>query len=126
MSGMPLETCYYKLHLVGISTESYYDARIHEYQTKSITNKQKKLHFLSVTVVFDSQFLTSVSFHLQPLQMNKLGTILQYVVYISVSMIQKPSKLRFRKYTQKTFPLCSVVPRIDREMCIPCCTYRKK
>ena len=43
MSGVPLETCwgfnklwnnkfYYKLHLVGISTESYYDARIHEYQ----------------------------------------------------------------------------------------------
>ena len=41
--GMPLETCsafnklwnnkfYYKLHLVGISTESYYDAWIHEYQ----------------------------------------------------------------------------------------------
>jgi hypothetical protein len=24
---------YYKLHLVGISTESYYDARIHEHQT---------------------------------------------------------------------------------------------
>jgi hypothetical protein len=24
---------YYKLHLVGISIESYYDARIHEYQT---------------------------------------------------------------------------------------------
>ena len=43
MSGLPLETCwafnklwnnkfYYKLHLVGISTGSYYDARIHEYQ----------------------------------------------------------------------------------------------
>jgi len=43
MSGVPLETCsafnklwnnkfYYKLHLVGISTESYYNARIHEYQ----------------------------------------------------------------------------------------------
>ena len=43
MCGVPLETCwafnklwnnkfYYKLHLVGISTESYYDARIHEYQ----------------------------------------------------------------------------------------------
>jgi hypothetical protein len=43
MSGVPLETCwdfnklwnnkfYYKLHLVGIATESYYDARIHEYQ----------------------------------------------------------------------------------------------
>jgi hypothetical protein len=24
---------YYKLHLVGFSTEAYYDARIHEYQT---------------------------------------------------------------------------------------------
>jgi hypothetical protein len=44
MSGVPLETCwafnklwnnkfYYKLHLVGISIESYYDVRIHEYQT---------------------------------------------------------------------------------------------
>jgi hypothetical protein len=44
MSGVPLETCsafnklwnnkfYYKLRLVGISTESYYDTRIHEYQT---------------------------------------------------------------------------------------------
>ena len=43
MSGMPLETCRafsklwndkfcYKLHLVGISTVSYYYARIHEYQ----------------------------------------------------------------------------------------------
>jgi len=43
MSGVPLETCRtfdklwnnkfcYKLHLVGISTESYYDARIHEYK----------------------------------------------------------------------------------------------
>jgi hypothetical protein len=43
MSGVPLEICwvfnklwnnkfYYKLHLVGISTESYYDARIYEYQ----------------------------------------------------------------------------------------------
>ena len=43
MSGVPLETCWafnklwnnkfcYKLHLVGISTESYNDARIHEYQ----------------------------------------------------------------------------------------------
>jgi hypothetical protein len=43
MSGVPLETYwafnklwgnkfFYKLHLVGISTESYYDARIHEYQ----------------------------------------------------------------------------------------------
>ena len=41
MTGVPLETCpafnerwnnkfYYKLHLVGISTESYYGARIHE------------------------------------------------------------------------------------------------
>jgi len=44
MSDVSLETCsafnklwnnkfYYKLHLVGISTESYYDARIREYQT---------------------------------------------------------------------------------------------
>jgi hypothetical protein len=43
MSGVPLETWsafnklqnnkfYYKLHLVGISTKSYYDAGIHEYQ----------------------------------------------------------------------------------------------
>jgi hypothetical protein len=43
MSGVPLETSsafnklwnnklYYKLHLVGISAESYCDARIHEYQ----------------------------------------------------------------------------------------------
>jgi hypothetical protein len=43
MSGVQLETFwafnkllnnkfYYKLHLVGISTETYYDARIHEYQ----------------------------------------------------------------------------------------------
>ena len=43
MSGMLLETCwafsklwnnkfYYKLHLVRISTESYYDAWIHENQ----------------------------------------------------------------------------------------------
>jgi len=41
MSGVPLETCSInfgiinsitKLHLVVISTESYYDARIHEYQ----------------------------------------------------------------------------------------------
>jgi hypothetical protein len=43
-SGVPLEACwafnkfwnnkyYDKLHFVGISTESYYDARIHEYQT---------------------------------------------------------------------------------------------
>jgi hypothetical protein len=89
---------------------------------KHITHKNK-LYFLSVRVVFDSQFLTSVSFHLHSLQMNKLGTILQHIVYISVSMIQKPSKLRFRKYAQKTFTLCSVVPRIDREMCIPCCKY---
>ena len=27
---------YYKLHFVGISTESYYDVRIHEYQTDEI------------------------------------------------------------------------------------------
>jgi len=44
MSGVPLETCwafnkrwnnklYYKLHPVGISIQSYYDARVHEYQT---------------------------------------------------------------------------------------------
>jgi hypothetical protein len=43
MSGVPLETCwvlnklwnnkfYYKLHLVGISIESYYDARMDENQ----------------------------------------------------------------------------------------------
>ena len=43
MSGVPLETCwafnklwnnkfYYKLHVVGISTESYYNVRINEYQ----------------------------------------------------------------------------------------------
>jgi len=43
MSGVPLETCwaftklwnnkfYYNLHLVGIATESYNDARIHEYK----------------------------------------------------------------------------------------------
>jgi len=43
MSGVPLETCrafsklwnnkfYYKLHLVGISIESYYNVWIHEYQ----------------------------------------------------------------------------------------------
>jgi len=48
MSGVPLETCgafnklwnnkfYYKLHLVGISTESYYVARIHEYQILVLT-----------------------------------------------------------------------------------------
>jgi len=42
MSGVPLETCwafnkfYYKLHLVCLSTPSYYDARIHEYQKCSI------------------------------------------------------------------------------------------
>jgi copper(I)-binding protein len=44
MSGVPPKTCsafnklwnnkfYYKLHLVGISTEIYYDARIHEHQS---------------------------------------------------------------------------------------------
>jgi len=43
MGGVPLETCwafnklwtnkfYYKLYLVGIATEPYYDARIHKYQ----------------------------------------------------------------------------------------------
>jgi hypothetical protein len=43
MSGVLLESCsalnklwnnkfYYKLHLVGISTESCYDARVHDYQ----------------------------------------------------------------------------------------------
>jgi len=48
MSGVPLKTrwafnkvwnnkFYYKLHLVGISTESYYDARIHEYQHSPTT-----------------------------------------------------------------------------------------
>ena len=47
MSGVPLETYwafnklwnnkfYYKLHLVGISTESYYNARIHEYQIRCL------------------------------------------------------------------------------------------
>jgi len=51
MSGVPPETCrafnklwnnkfYYKLHLVGISTETYYDARIHEYQS-NISNMCK-------------------------------------------------------------------------------------
>jgi len=53
MSGVPLETCrafnklwnnkfYYKLHLVGISAESYCDGRIHEYQTYSIILEKKK------------------------------------------------------------------------------------
>jgi hypothetical protein len=48
MSGVPLETSgafnklwnnkfYYKLHLVGISIESNYVARIHEYQILVLT-----------------------------------------------------------------------------------------
>ena len=56
MSGVPLETCwafnklwnnkfYYKLHLVGISTESYYDARIHEYQLERQNSKSE--HYLT-------------------------------------------------------------------------------
>ena len=51
MNGVPLETCwafnklwnnkfYYKLHLIGISTDSYYDAWIHEYQTDEIVSQQ--------------------------------------------------------------------------------------
>jgi len=57
MSGVPLETCrafnkfwndkfYYKLHLVGISTESYYDARIHEYQSFRLDYKNQSLYVL--------------------------------------------------------------------------------
>jgi hypothetical protein len=54
MSGVPLETCwtfnklwnnkfYYKLQLIGISTESYYDARVHEYQTHFTDLKYKEV-----------------------------------------------------------------------------------
>jgi hypothetical protein len=58
MSGVPLETCwafnklwnnkfYYKLLLVVISTESYYDARIHEYQKVLYLFPIRPLHGLS-------------------------------------------------------------------------------
>jgi hypothetical protein len=51
MSGVPLEIFwafnklwnnkfYYKLHLVGISTEAYYDARIHECQISIYLGKR--------------------------------------------------------------------------------------
>jgi len=53
MSGVPLETCwafikfwnnkfYYKLRLVGISTELYYDARTHEYEIYALIRSQMK------------------------------------------------------------------------------------
>jgi len=51
ISGVPLETCWafnklwnnkfcYKLHLVGISIESYCDARIYEYQNCKLRMKK--------------------------------------------------------------------------------------
>jgi hypothetical protein len=64
MSGVLLETCwafikrwnnkfYYKLHLVGISTELYYDAWIHEYQIY-----KTKSGFCACAITFQMQFTT--------------------------------------------------------------------
>jgi hypothetical protein len=70
LSGVPLETCgafnklwnnkfYYELHLVDISTESYYDARIHEYQMYN-TKGFDRLCLLEKSLV-TTHFFRSVS-----------------------------------------------------------------
>jgi hypothetical protein len=63
MSGVPLGTCsafnklpinkfYYKLHLADISTDSYYDARTHEYQLSIVALFiESNVEFLKIMIV---------------------------------------------------------------------------
>jgi len=55
-----------KLHLVGISTESYYDARIHEYQISrvflSISIAKRKIQ-RALNVATDKFIITEIDMH---------------------------------------------------------------